>query len=185
MSTTFFDSSGVKTFWYWYPFPTRMAFLLSRNGPHKVPSGRYNGIWVNKIRGSVGSFDFSDSKKLCGCWEMVCWYSAERETVSRRTRVKSPARNSDEGSPKCFLNRARAVGETVSDTPISWFPGNEAIYGDAVVSRNTFLNRRYSFSQLLLTLAHLGESTLYRPTHGHRPWDRRGISPSLDVIIYA
>lgn len=33
--------------------------------------------------------------------------------------VKSPARNSVEGSPKCFLNRDKAAGETVSDIPMS------------------------------------------------------------------
>ena len=63
---------------------------------------------------------------------MDCLTVAERDTVSRRIMVKSPAWNSEEGSPKCFLKRLRAVGETVSETPMSWFPGREAIYGVAV-----------------------------------------------------
>ena len=76
--------------------------------------------------------------------------SAERETVSRRIRVKSPAWNSVEVSPKCFMNREAATLETVSETPMSWFPGREAMYGELVVSLNTFRNRRYSLSQLTL-----------------------------------
>lgn len=76
--------------------------------------------------------------------------SAERETVSRRIKVKSPAWTSEERSPKCFWNRETASWETVSETPMSWFPGREAMYGELLVSLNTFRNRRYSLSHLTL-----------------------------------
>jgi len=55
--------------------------------------------------------------------------SADRETVSSIIMLKSPAWNSEEGSPKCFLNLERADGEDVSATPISWLPGRDAMYG--------------------------------------------------------
>lgn len=73
--------------------------------------------------------------------------------MSRRIRVKSPAWNSEEEEPpKRDLKRERAWGETVSETPMSWFPGNEAMYGELGDSLNTFRNRRYSFSHLTIIL---------------------------------
>jgi hypothetical protein len=95
--------------------------------------------------------------------------SAESDTVSRRMMVKSPAWNSVEGSPKCFLNRARAAGNDVSATPMSWLPGRDAIYGVSGFSGNTFRKRRYSASHLESANLDAGRGTFYRPTLDHHP----------------
>lgn len=73
--------------------------------------------------------DRSEFRNSCGGREIIGVCSAERETVSSIIIVKSPAWNSEEGSPKCFLNRESAEGEEVSATPMSWFPGRDAMYG--------------------------------------------------------
>ena len=82
--------------------------------------------------------------------------------------MKSPAWNSEEGSPKCFLNLERADGEDVSATPISWFPGRDAMYGVCGDNGKTFRNRRYSASHLLSKTSSLG-TTFYRPIHVRHP----------------
>ena len=74
---------------------------------------------------------------------------AERDAVSSRITEKSPAWNWVEGSPKCFLKRVCAEAETVSEIPMSWFPGREAIYGVEGFLGNIFKKRLYSASHLL------------------------------------
>jgi len=125
----------------------------------------------------VGSWDRKESRNSSGGRKMVGVVVADRDTVSRRMSVKSPAWNSDDGFPKWCLKRLRADEETVSDTPMSWFPGSEAIYGDAVHSRNTFLKRRYSWTQLSLTRR---KRCYVRSSHSRPPSMR---SPRNIVIL--
>ena len=86
---------------------------------------------MSNILGSVGGCVLNECRKSEAGPE-ITFFWAESEGVSSRIKVKSPARSSVEGAPKRAWNRERAWRETVSDTPMSWFPGSEATYGYAV-----------------------------------------------------